>query len=107
MDAEDGDYFNDVYKYDIATSMWGSVPSWAACMSCMRVQRVSVNGRYTLWEKPPRREQTTVSFFFETRFLFLADLMDITGRKIREAAAFFECSCWPHLPGSMTSENCI
>ncbi|CAE7947459.1 unnamed protein product, partial [Symbiodinium sp. KB8] len=53
----DGDYFNDVYKYDIATSMWG----------------------YTLWEKPPRREQTTVSFFFETRFLFLADLMDITG----------------------------
>ena len=35
VDAEDGDYFNDVYKYDIATSMWGSVPSRTACMSCM------------------------------------------------------------------------
>ena len=23
--AQDGDYFNDVYKYEIATSMWGSV----------------------------------------------------------------------------------
>ena len=22
---KDGDYFNDVYKYDIATSQWGSV----------------------------------------------------------------------------------
>ena len=22
---QDGDYFNDVYKYEIATSMWGSV----------------------------------------------------------------------------------
>eukprot|EP00930_Biecheleria_cincta_P027704 TRINITY_DN19403_c0_g1_i1.p1 TRINITY_DN19403_c0_g1~~TRINITY_DN19403_c0_g1_i1.p1 ORF type:complete len:778 (-),score=111.17 TRINITY_DN19403_c0_g1_i1:264-2597(-) len=24
---KDGDYFNDVYKYDIATSQWGSVPT--------------------------------------------------------------------------------
>ena len=43
-----------------------------------------MHGRYTLWEKPQRREQTTVSFFFETRFWFSVGSMDITGRKIRK-----------------------
>eukprot|EP00439_Symbiodinium_sp_Y106_P040454 s4236_g4.t4 len=48
--AEDGDYFNDVYKYDIATSMWGSV--------------------HTLGEAPTKRTDHSVVLFRDSLLVF-------------------------------------
>ncbi|CAE7209638.1 Afg1l [Symbiodinium necroappetens] len=46
----DGDYFNDVYKYDIATSMWGSV--------------------HTLGEAPTKRTDHSVVLFRDSLLVF-------------------------------------
>jgi len=47
---KDGDYFNDVYKYDIATSMWGSV--------------------HTLGEAPTKRTDHSVVLFRDSLLVF-------------------------------------
>mmetsp|Transcript_117160 Transcript_117160/g.373174 ORF Transcript_117160/g.373174 Transcript_117160/m.373174 type:complete len:792 (+) Transcript_117160:52-2427(+) len=47
---KDGDYFNDVYKYDIATSMWGSV--------------------HTLGEAPQKRTDHSVVLFRDSMLVF-------------------------------------
>lgn len=47
---KDGDYFNDVYKYDIATSMWGSV--------------------HTLGEAPQKRTDHSVVLFRDSLLVF-------------------------------------
>ncbi|CAK9054387.1 Leucine-zipper-like transcriptional regulator 1 (LZTR-1) [Durusdinium trenchii] len=47
---KDGDYFNDVYKYEIATSMWGSV--------------------HTLGEAPSKRTDHSVVLFRDSLLVF-------------------------------------
>ncbi|CAE8712646.1 unnamed protein product, partial [Polarella glacialis] len=47
---KDGDYFNDVYKYDIGTSMWGSV--------------------HTLGEAPQKRTDHSVCLFRDSLLVF-------------------------------------
>ena len=100
--SKDGDYFNDVYKYDIQTSMWGSVPmnqvtfciTWMCEPGCC--QQV-----HTLGEAPTKRTDHSVVLFRDSLLVFggfdghnrLGRLGIVVAKQPHSRQTCLRCSC--------------